>query len=79
MKTDIFLTKAEKFIEEKSLLTSGDGVVMGVSGGADSVALLRLMDYLKDKYALSLYVVHVHHGIRKEADSEASYVKSLCE
>ena len=78
MKTDIFLTKAEKFIEEKGLLASGDGIVMGVSGGADSVALLLLMDWLKDKYDLSLYVVHVHHGLRKEADSEASYVKSLC-
>ena len=78
MKTDIFLTKAEKFIADKKLITNGDGIVMGVSGGADSVALLLLMDYLKDKYALSLYVVHVHHGLRAEADSEALYVKKLC-
>ena len=79
MKTDIFLTKAEKYIEENSLIARGDGIVMGVSGGADSVALLLLMDFLKEKYALSLYVVHVHHGLRAEADSEASYVRSLCE
>ena len=79
MKTDIFLTKAEKFIEENSLITPGDGIVMGVSGGADSVALLLLMNYLKEKYALSLYVVHVNHGLRAEADSEALYVRSLCE
>ncbi|MBO4678220.1 MAG: tRNA lysidine(34) synthetase TilS [Lachnospiraceae bacterium] len=78
MKTDIFLKKAEKFIVEKGLITSGDGIVMGVSGGADSVALLLLMDYLREKYALSLYVVHVHHGLRKEADSEALYVENLC-
>ena len=79
MKTDIFLTKAEKFIEDKSLIAPGDGIVMGVSGGADSVALLLLMDFLKKKYSLSLYVAHVHHGLRAEADSEAEYVRSLCE
>ena len=79
MKTDVFLTQADKFIEDKNLITRGDGIVMGVSGGADSVALLLLLDSLKLKYNLSLYVVHVHHGLRAEADAEAEYVQSLCE
>lgn len=79
MKTDVFLTQAEKFIEEKNLVKPGDGIVMGVSGGADSVALLLLLNSLKLKYNLSLYVVHVHHGLRSEADAEAEYVRSLCE
>ncbi len=79
MKTDVFLTQAEKFIEDKNLITQGDGIVIGVSGGADSVALLLLLNSLKLKYKLSLYVVHVHHGLRAEADSEAEYVRSLCE
>ena len=79
MKTDVFLTQAEKFIEDKNLITQGDGIVIGVSGGADSVALLLLLNSLKLKYKLSLYVVHVHHGLRAEADAEAEYVRSLCE
>ena len=44
MKTDVFLTQAEKFIEDKNLIAQGNGIVMGVSGGADSVALLLLLD-----------------------------------
>ena len=42
----------------------GDTVVAGVSGGADSVCLLALLDELKEKLGLTLYVIHVHHGIR---------------
>ncbi|SCX04662.1 tRNA(Ile)-lysidine synthase [Lachnospiraceae bacterium YSD2013] len=78
MKTDIFITKAEKFIKDKTLIKSGDKIVMGVSGGADSVALLLLLNSLKVKMSLSLYVVHVNHCLRPEADSEALYVETLC-
>lgn len=78
MKTDLFLNKAAKFITDRDLIHTNDGIVMGVSGGADSVALLLLMNFLKEKYSLSLYVVHVNHGLRPEADFEAAYVEQLC-
>lgn len=74
-----FLKKIENYIEEKSLIESGDNVVIGVSGGADSVALLLVLDSLKQKLGLKLFVVHVNHGLRKEAFEEADYVKSLCD
>ena len=58
--------------EQKKLLMPGDTVVAGVSGGADSVCLLALLDELKEKLGLTLYVIHVHHGIRgAEADRKS--------
>ncbi len=56
----------------------GDGVVLGVSGGADSVCLLFVLLALKDVWQLRLHVVHVNHGIRKEAVEDAAYVEKLC-
>ena len=64
--------------EQKKLLMPGDIVVAGVSGGADSVCLLALLDELKEKLGLTLYVIHVHHGIRgAEADRDAAFVREL--
>lgn len=73
-----FLHEVEKFIAENHLLSQGDRVVAGVSGGADSVSLLLVLCKLKEKYDLKLFVVHVNHGLREEANEEAEYVKTLC-
>lgn len=73
------LEKVRKYIEFHHMLEMDDKVVMGISGGADSVCLLFLMLELKKEYNLSLSVVHVHHGIRgEEADKDAEYVEKLC-
>ena len=64
--------------ELKKLLMQGDTVVAGVYGGADSVCLLALVDELKEKLGLTLYVIHVHHGIRgAEAARDAAYEREL--
>ena len=74
------LEKVRKYIEFHLMLEVGDKVVMGVSGGADSVCLFLLLQELREEYDLTLFVVHVHHGIRGvEADEDAEYVKLLCE
>ena len=60
----------------------GDGarVLVGCSGGADSVALLLLLDEWRRADTLDLHVAHVHHGIRgSEADADAERVRSLAE
>lgn len=75
---DSFTAKVKKFIEKEQLFKSGDKLVLGVSGGADSVALLLLLNELKEEYNLTLSVVCVNHGLRPEAVEEADYVKSLC-
>ncbi len=71
--------KVWKYCENNHMLSKGDRVVAGVSGGADSVCLLMLLLQFRDKLGLNLHVVHVNHGIRKEACEDAVYVQQLCE
>lgn len=66
------------FIEKHHIFEPQDRVVVGVSGGADSVCLLFVLLELRKRIPLSLYVVHINHGIRDEAGEDASYVESLC-
>ena len=54
-------------------------LVLGLSGGADSVALALLLLELKKQYPLSLTCVHVHHGLRDNADLDAAFVRAFCE
>ncbi len=57
---------------------SGDKVILAVSGGLDSVALLHLFYQIRDLFELQLFVVHVHHGIRgAEANRDLDFVHSL--
>jgi len=70
--------KVFSFMEEHHMLNPNDRVVVGVSGGADSVCLLFvLLEYAK-KVPISLAVAHVNHGIRREAEEDAHYVEELC-
>jgi tRNA(Ile)-lysidine synthase len=59
------------------LLGPGDHVVVGVSGGPDSVALLHALTLLRSELGLRLTVCHVHHGLRPEADRDAAFVEAL--
>ncbi len=70
--------KIKRYIQENNLITEGDHIVVGISGGADSVALLYVLKELSPEYNLKLWGVHVHHGIRKAADLDMEYVKTLC-
>lgn len=72
--------KILEFVKEHRLLERGDRLVIGVSGGADSVCLLRLLHELREKYSLELYAVHVNHGLRaEEAERDEKFVQALCE
>lgn len=80
MKADRLDDKARRFIEEKRLLAPDERVLVALSGGADSVALLHLMLTLKAEGKLAaVEAAHLHHGLRgKEADRDAAFVKTLC-
>ncbi|MBU0702599.1 MAG: tRNA lysidine(34) synthetase TilS [Chloroflexi bacterium] len=75
--TDI-LNQIQRTIETHSLLEPGDGIVVGVSGGPDSVCLLHALLRLRDEFDLRLHVAHLHHGARgAEADGDAEFVAAL--
>lgn len=66
-------------IEEYGLLIPGDCVILGVSGGPDSLCLLHALRELASAYRVTLHAAHLHHGIRgQEADDDARYVAELC-
>jgi tRNA(Ile)-lysidine synthase len=68
------------FCREKKLLDSGDGVLMGLSGGADSVCLLFMLNSLREEMELTIRAIHINHGIRgEEADRDEAFCKDLCE
>ena len=68
------------YIEKHHMLTAGDTVVVGVSGGADSVCLLYLLREYARQVPITVHAVHVEHGIRgEEALSDMVFVQKLCE
>lgn len=73
------IDKVRKYILQNHMIENGDHIVLGVSGGADSVALLLVLCELRAEWNLHLDVVHVHHGIREEAEADVVFVKRLCE
>lgn len=76
----MFIKKIQQYITEKKLLTDGDHVIIGLSGGADSVCLLLVLKALQPIYHLTITAVHVHHGIRGEsAERDLRFSKELCE
>lgn len=74
--------KILKTIKQFDLIESGDKIVIGVSGGPDSMCLLNLLNNIrKDKLnglSFDICVAHINHMIRKEADSETKYVEEYC-
>ena len=71
------LDKVEKYCVENKLIETGDRIVVGVSGGPDSLCLLNLLNSLKEKYSLNLTVVHINHLLRDEADFEEEFVREF--
>ncbi|MCF6094686.1 tRNA lysidine(34) synthetase TilS [Microaerobacter geothermalis] len=67
----------KKLITEK-MIQEGETIVVGVSGGPDSVALLHLLFQLSKRYPMGLVAAHLNHSFRgEEADEDACYVKQL--
>ena len=73
------IEKVRQYVEQYGMLSSGDTVVAGISGGADSLCLLFLLHEFAKKLPLRIAAVHVNHKIREEAGEDAAYVKQICE
>jgi len=75
----LILKKVQKTIEKYSMLSKGDRVLIGVSGGPDSMALLHILNKLQKEYNLELFVAHLNHGLRgSESDRDEKFVKEAC-
>jgi tRNA(Ile)-lysidine synthase len=71
-----FLKNIEKIL--KGLIVSGDKVLVGVSGGADSISLLHVLHRFSKTQNYSLIVAHINHMARgKDSDADAGFVESV--
>lgn len=74
----MFKDKVLKFNNRNKLFTKGDRIVVGVSGGKDSVCLLDVLDKCREEFDLTLLVVHINHCLRGEdADKDQAFVEKL--
>lgn len=67
-------------IDEYNMLSGADKVVVGFSGGADSVCLLSLFNTYKSELGIEVVAAHVNHGIRgDEAKRDSQFARSFCD
>lgn len=71
------LEKVKKTIKRYKLIDKGDKIVVGVSGGPDSVALLYLLNSLKKDLKINLHVAHLDHMLRKDSNKDREFVERL--
>ncbi len=74
----IFTERVKNFCLQQRLFSNGDRVLVGISGGPDSMALLHALVHLRHFFGLQIYVAHLNHGLRRQARQEQLYVKKLC-
>lgn len=73
----MILEKVKVTIQKYRLLNKNDKVLVGVSGGPDSLALLYLLNSLKNNLKLKLYIAHFDHMLRKDSVKDARFVRKL--
>lgn len=71
--------KMEQYIEQHHMVSAGDKIIVGVSGGADSMCLLCVLQNYQKKVDFQLVAVHVNHMLRGEAaDADEAFVEAYC-
>lgn len=72
--------KVIKTIKKYNLIQNGDKIVLGISGGPDSISMLNILNEIKneEKIKFEIYVAHVNHMIRTEAIDDEKYVEEYC-
>jgi tRNA(Ile)-lysidine synthase len=75
----VLLRSVRATIEKYNMLSNGDRVVVAVSGGPDSVAMLHVLNTLRATYGIDLHVAHLEHGLRGDAGlDDMRFVEQLC-
>jgi len=78
-KTDALLKKAEKTVAEHRLIDPGDHIVLGLSGGPDSLCLFYLLMDMAQSRGIKIHAVHVNHKFRPgSAERDQIFVENIC-
>lgn len=75
---DIVEEKFLNTVKENNLIESGDVIVVGVSGGPDSITLLTCLNKYKEKFNYKIIVAHINHLIRKDSTEDEQFVENYC-
>jgi len=79
MRTSLDIQAIET-INHYAMLAPGDAIVIGLSGGADSVSLLHWLCSIREEYKLDLIAAHLNHGLRaEESDEDEAFCRALCD
>lgn len=65
-------------IKKYNLIEKGDGIVVGVSGGPDSICLVNILYNLKKELGIDIIVTHINHMIREEAGDDEEFANEYC-
>jgi len=69
--------KILEFIRKQHLIAPGETIVLGVSGGPDSVVLAHVMHELRHDLSVHLHMAHFNHRLRKSSDRDQKFVEQL--
>lgn len=72
------VAQVKETIDDHKLLRKGERVIVGVSGGPDSVALLYVLNTLRYELGIMLQAAHLNHQWRREAGEDQRFVEKLC-
>ena len=73
------INKVSKFIKEENLISPESTIIIGLSGGPDSVFLLHVLKKISKLYKLKLIAAHLNHEWRKDAQEDVIFCKNLCD
>ncbi len=80
MQHNTFIQRIEKEIQAQGLIQPGDRVLLGFSGGPDSLCLFHVLTKIQRRGQFSLEVVHVNHGLRPgDAEEDQAFVEAMCQ
>ena len=73
------ITKVKRNIQNAQFFGRGDTVIVGVSGGPDSIALTHILHALQYELGFHLHMAHYNHHLRRTANTDQKFVESLAE
>ena len=75
---DILEEKFLKTVKENNMINENDVIVVGVSGGPDSIALLYCLNKFKTMLKYKIVCAHINHLIRKDSTDDELFVENAC-